>query len=242
MDTRNIGSEYKTETSPSYEIGGSAFVTAILTAFVLIVGNIAAMWYLGQTQAADFMVWVYTEAPFAPFTGLVVFGASLTAGRYFGLKSLSNDNLLFAGAMVLLVEVTYAVFGAGVLSMYSSDLWGPALALSFVVVAGYTVAVTAMVYSTDKSFESWGGYAGGAFLLGIVLVLFQTMLGWTVLGQLAIAAFLIGFMLDLVFEVWQTSSRGRRPLANGMAVYVAFMGVFVHVLQFALQALGGDAG
>lgn len=240
MDSRSIGDEYKTGTSPNYAVGSRNFTISVTTALALVLANILGMWYLAQTEVADFMVWTYTGAFGAPFTGLAIFGVVLTAGRYFGLKSIANDNMAFAWAMILLVEVTYAVFGAGVLSMYSSNLWGQALGATFVFVALYTLIVTGVVYSTDHSFENWGGYSAVFMIGGVFAVLIYSMASWGPLMLLGFAAITIGFMIDLVYEIWHTSSRGRGALANGFAVYIAFMGVFVHVLQLVLEMMAAD--
>lgn len=234
---REIGEQFKTRTSPNYSIGSTDFMVSIGAALLLIVANIIGMLYIADTQLADVMVWLYTDAPFAPFIGLLIFGIALTAGRYFGLKSIANDNLIFAGLMVLVVEVTYAIFGGGVLSLYSASIWLEAVYITFGLVALYTFIVTGVVYSTDHSFEKWGTDAAVFMIIGVLAVFLFTLVNWAVLMWIGFIVITIGFMIDLVYEIWHTSAKNRSALANGFAVYIAFMGVFVHILQLVLEIL-----
>lgn len=240
MDGRGIGTAYKTQNSPTYGVLTRQFGVSMLTTLVLVVATIGGMWHFANTEVASFVTWLYTGAFGAPFTGLVVFGVVLTAGRYYGLKSIAEENLVVAAVMVSVVAVAYAAFGGSILSHYAASLWTGALAITFGFVTLYTAAVAGVVYSTDRSFEAWGAYAGYFMIGGVVGVLAYTFVAWAPLMYVAFALIVIGFLIDLVYEIWHTSNRDRSALANGFAVYIAFMGVFVHLLQLVLEVMAAD--
>lgn len=47
----------------------------------------------------------------------------------------------------------------------------------------------------------------------------------------------VGGVDDLVYEIWEMVSARRKPFVNGFALYIAFTGIFVHILQIALEAV-----
>lgn len=231
---RMPGNDMLTEDSPQY---GISFETlkAALVATVLLIGNIALMYMFAFTALADLMIWLYTDAFFAPFSGLVVFGILLAVGRWIAISGLTNNSYGLAVIGVLISEFTYGVFGAGVLSYAPSDIYLLVLGVTAVITGVITLAVCFYVYSTSKDLSGWREISGGLFLIGIILYLVYTFISNPVLGTIAVVVILLGFVADLIFEVWMTSQRNRSPMINGFAVYIAAAGVFVHVLQFVIQ-------
>lgn len=237
MERDRLTSGYKSSSAPTYGMFSREFAVSMTTALLLVVGTIALMVALATTWVADLTIWLYTGAPLAPFVGLAVFGIALTAGRYLGLREAANGNEEIAMIVAMGVAVVYGAFGAGILSLYESAIWMDALLVTFAVVALYTVIVTTVVYTTDRSFERWATYSGLLMFVGVIAVLVYTFVSWQPLAWIAFGAILLGFAVDLVYEIWHTSFGGRSALANGIAVYVAFMGIFVHVLQIVLELM-----
>ena len=99
-----------------------------------------------------------------------------------------------------------------------------------------TAAVTVYVFNTSRSFRGWQKYAGGLFIAGIAVGVVGFFV-FTPLVLLAGVLFLLGFLVDLVYEVWAVREGRYGTLRSAIGVYVAVMGVFVHVLQWVLRAL-----
>ncbi len=93
----------------------------------------------------------------------------------------------------------------------------------------------AYVYSTDKNLEHWAKYSLACFIGGFAILVVVIFVPELVV--VAFGLFLLGFLCGLVYEIWMTSNRNRSAAANGLALYIAFAGVFVHILQLVLRAL-----
>jgi FtsH-binding integral membrane protein len=209
----------------------------ILTGVGLLGLNIVLMVAVALTPLAGVTLWLYGGAPFAPITGLIVFGAALTGGRWLGLSGLTNGNGLLAIVGIVLSQATYGLFGGGILSVFPNDIWVPAIGITTVVTLAITAVCALAVYKTDVNFAFAGTVsfvllAGGSALIGVGF-----FFGGGILYMIGFAAFLIGFVADLLYEIWRASVSGRSPLANGFAIYIAAAGVFVHVLQIVLELL-----
>lgn len=230
-----VGSAHGTDTSPDYGTASGALLTALGTAAVLMALTVAAMVLAADSRAAGLLARLYST----PIVGVLVVGAGLTAGRYLGMRGLGSGNLPMAAVGATLSVVTYGLFGGLVLTAYPQAAYAPAIAIAGGITLLITLVAATVVYTTDRSFESWGRYSAGLFLVGLGAVFLGSFLGGA--GQLLLLvgflAFLLGFIADLVYEIWHTSSGNRTPLANGFGIYVAFAGVFVHVLQLVLRML-----
>ncbi|MDY6769234.1 MAG: hypothetical protein SVW02_03960, partial [Candidatus Nanohaloarchaea archaeon] len=70
--------------------------------------------------------------------------------------------------------------------------------------------------------------------LGVLLTAF---IG-TFTPAVALLAFilaLLGFLFLLVYEIWETRTAPENVLRNGIGIYNAFMGVFVHILRIVVE-------
>lgn len=231
-----IGGDYHTDDAATYS-GIDLGKTVAVGAGLALITILAMVAFVG-TPVAGFALWAYTEAWGAPFVGLVIFGVGLTAARYFGIKGVAEDNLLVAGLASLLAVVTYGAFGAMILSLYLPALWFKAITIT----GGITVAITLLaglyVHRTDKDLSHFAGISGALMLVGLLAYLLYTIVNIQAIALVGFVAILIGFLFDLVYEIWATSDGQRSPVANGIAIYIAFIGVFVHILQWVLMALG----
>ena len=108
----------------------------------------------------------------------------------------------------------------------------PAIGISTVITAAISSAVALYVFNTDRSFESWQRYAfffviGGFGLGGVGF--------FTGMSLLMLAAGLVSFasfVADLTYEIWAVrENRYASDLRNAIGIYVAVMGVLVHVLM-----------
>ena len=98
-------------------------------------------------------------------------------------------------------------------------------------------AVTVVVYRTDHSFERWNRYSAGLFVGGVVVGAVGVFVA-TPLLLVAGLCFFAGFLVYLFHEVWAVkTSAYPGTLVNAIGIYVAVMGVFVHVLQWVLRAM-----
>lgn len=232
MFGNRIGSSQQTASSPSYATASGEMATAVGTAAVLQLLTIGAMVLFADTAAAAAVNGLFRT----PLLGVIVIGIGLTGGRYLGMRGFGNGNLPLAGVGTALSILTYGVLGGAILSPFASASYGPVLAVTSVVTVLIAAVAGAYVFSTDKDLSHWSRYSTGLFLGGLVAAGVGTFL-FTPILLLAFVCFLLGFVADLVYEIYRTSNRDRSPLANGFGLYIAFAGVFVHVLQIVVRML-----
>ncbi|PSP49731.1 hypothetical protein BRC75_02850 [Halobacteriales archaeon QH_7_69_31] len=144
-----------------------------------------------------------------PIVGLLVFGGALTAGNYLADRGLKNEGMGLAFAGTAILEVTYGVLGGGILAMIASGSRVLALAVTLVVTVAMTVGIAAYVYLRG------GDYSHCLFIFA-------------------------GFTLRLGYEIWRVRAdyAPDRSLVHALGIYVAFTGVFIHVLQIVVRLLG----
>lgn len=238
VDSGRFGSEHYTYSAPDYPLFSRATLVSVGVATALTAGTLALMWLARGTVLAEATIWLYVGAPLAPFPGLIVFGVALSAGRYFGLQWAVDERYALALVASTMVAVAYAAFGAGVLSLFAPSIHAASIAIAAGVTTTVTVGAAVVVHTTDYSFAEWDTYSGVLMLAGFVAhapyQVFPPAL------YLAFGLILLGWIVDLVFEIYVVSDAGRSPVANGIGVYVAFMGVFVHVLQLVLRMMGNE--
>jgi FtsH-binding integral membrane protein len=173
-----------------------------------------------------------------PIVGMVIFGAGLMLGRYLAKKGLKEDNTGLAVIGAGLLELTYGIFGGGILSIVSTGSFALVLGLTAVVTTGIAVLAALLVYGTGRNFRSWGRYSNylfmGAFGTGLIGSAFPPLL------LLTFVLVLIGFIVYLVFEIWRMKQKPGRVLMNGIGIYIAYMGVFVEILQIIISLLADE--
>ncbi|MFB6217400.1 MAG: hypothetical protein ABEJ72_10640, partial [Candidatus Aenigmatarchaeota archaeon] len=89
-----------------------------------------------------------------------------------------------------------------------------------------------LVYLTGHDFSSWNRYANYLFMGVLLFALVGTFAG--PLGIIAFALALLGFIVYLVYEIWNLRQRPSNVLLNGVGIYVAVMGVFVEILRLVV--------
>lgn len=171
------------------------------------------------------------------FVGMATFAISVGGGSWVASKGVQRGSMVVAGAGVTLVQAGYGLFGAVVLGTAASALRVPAVGISIVVTAVLTAAVAAVVFRSDRSFESWQNYSFYLFIAGIGTAVVGA-LAFTPLLVVASLLFFAGFVTSLTYEIWAVkANRYASSLRNALGIYVAVMGVFVNVLVWVLRIL-----
>mgnify|MGYP002761029304 CR=1 FL=1 len=109
------------------------------------------------------------------------------------------------------------------------------LGATLVITLGMTLAIAAYVYVRDREFAHWSRWSFGAFIVGAVLVAVGSVFPIVLLGGFVFI--FLGFTLRLGYEIWhvRSSYAPDRSLIHALGIYVAFTGVFVHVLQIVAR-------
>lgn len=173
-----------------------------------------------------------------PIVGMVIFGAGLMLGRYLARKGLKEDSTALAVTGTGILELTYGVFGGGILSIVSTGAFALVLGITAVVTTGIAVLAALLVYVTGRNFRSWGRYANYLFMAA-----FGTGLIGSAFAPLLLLTFvlvLVGFIVYLVYEIWRMKQKPGRVLMNGIGIYIAYMGVFVEILQIVISMLADE--
>ncbi len=197
----------------------------------LILVNFAFMWALAYTPVALFLGIAFS----IPIAGIIVYGAMLTAGNYLAERGLKRDQMELAVLGVVLLQVAYASFGAGLLAMVSLELQAIAVAVTALLTTLIGVVAAAVVYGTGRDFSSWNLYATFFFIGVLVLGALGTVVPPILL--LAFISALLGFIVLLVYEIWELKTQSSEVYVNGIGIYVAFMGVFIMLLQIIIRLL-----
>lgn len=227
----SVGDAHTTGHSPVYSLVSEATVTALAVGAILMLLTVVGMLAIADTALARAGLAVFS----VPLMGAIVFGILLTGGRYLGLRGIGNGNYPLAVFGSLLSVATYAWFGGMVLTPFDPAIYEPALAITGAITVALSLLAAAYVYTSDEDLSQWATYSAVCFVAGLVALAVGIIFLPALL--LGFALFLLGFLCDLVYEIWMTSNRNRSPAANGLALYIAFAGVFVHILQLVLRVL-----
>lgn len=200
----------------------------------LIFANVLLMALIALTPLSMITDYLFS----IPIVGMVIFGAGLMLGRYLAKKGLKEDSTNMAVAGAGLLQLTYGIFGGGILSIVSAGAFPLVLGITAIVTTGIAVLAALLVYGTGKNFRSWGRYSNylfmGAFGTGLIGSFFPPLL------LLTFILVLVGFIVYLVFEIWRMKQRPGRVLMNGIGIYIAYMGVFVEILQIVISLLADE--
>lgn len=219
------------ESPPDYDLTDKGLVTALSVGAGLMVATIGMMLLTADTVLGGLISTIYS----VPIAGVLLFGGIISLGRYLGLKGVRDDKTVMAVLGSAILVFGYGWFGGGILHYYSADLYAPAIAVTGGITVAITLIAATVVYATDRNFEKYDQYSGYCFLGVIVGSLFGTVVPLIYLLSFGLA--LLGFLLNLVHEIWMTSNKNRPAYANGIGLYVAFAGVFVHILQIVLRVM-----
>ena len=196
-------------------------------AAALIGVNVVLMYLVASTPLSAINDLVFS----VPILGLIIYGAALTGGSMLAERGLEGGSMTMAALGTGLLQGAYALFGGGILSMIAADLRAVALAVTL----GMTVGIAGYVYLRDRSFDRWGRWSLGAFIVGALLVAVGSAVPVVLVGGFAFI--FLGFTLRLGYEIWQVKATysPERSLNHALGIYVAFTGVFVHVLQLVAR-------
>ncbi|ELY41765.1 hypothetical protein [Natronorubrum tibetense] len=203
-------------------IGGATGLMAI---------TVALMYVFAATPLAVVNDYLFA----APIVGVLVYGAAIMGGEIIAERGIKGGDMGIAFAGMVVLQLAFGVFGAGILSMAPQGTQLTVLGITAIVTALMTALVSGYVYARSTTFEHWGKFANYAFLggLGVILV------GTFVLDILLLVGFVLiflGFILRLGYEIWQVRDhRDTRVALQTIGVYIAVAGVFVHVLQLVMR-------
>lgn len=205
----------------------------VFIATALVVLNVVLMALLATTPLAALNATLFAT----PILGVLVYGAALFVGEWIAERGVMSANgpLAFVGLAIL--QGAFGTFGAGVLSFAPPELRIPALAITAVVTGGLTLLIALYVYARSKSFDRWSTFSTVTFLLGVGAIAVGTFVEplFLLVGFVLIFA---GFLFRLGWEIWRVRERrDLPPTLAGIGVYIAVMGVFVHILQIVLRLL-----
>jgi len=203
-------------------------------AAALIAVNVILMYLVAMTPLAALSQLAFST----PIIGLLIFGGALTAGNYLADRGLENDELPLAYAGTAILEVTYGVLGGGILAILAAGSRVLALAATLVITVAMTIGIAAYVYRRGGNYEHWNRWSLYAFVVGAGLVLVGTFVPVVLVG--GFICIFAGFTLRLGYEVWRVRAdyRPDNSLVHALGIYVAFTGVFIHVLQLVVRMLG----
>lgn len=192
-----------------------------------------------------FLMYVFVVTPLAtineylfsvPIIGVVVYGAAIMAGHLLAERGVKGGDVGVAFVGVVLLQLAFGIFGAGVLSFAPRGDQPTILVVTAIVVTLLTAVIGAYVYARSKTFESWGTAANVAFIGGIIAI----AIGSFILPLLLTVGFVLiflGFLLRLGWEIWRVRDQRRASIAlQTIGIYIAVAGVFVHVLQLVMRA------
>lgn len=195
----------------------------------LVLFNIALMAVLALTPARQF-----TNLAFSiPIVGVLVFGALITGGVYLAKQGIRNNNIGQAYGGTGILQAAYAVFGAGIIGFLPQSAFAPVLGITAVVTTVIAFLSGLLVYGTDHDFRNWGKYSSYMFL-GVLGFAFIGSFSPTLVAVAFVLA-LAGFITYLVYEIWEMRQSPQNVYLNAIGIYVAFMGVFVQILQIVVE-------
>ncbi|WP_415379198.1 hypothetical protein [Halosimplex sp. TS25] len=198
----------------------------------LVALNIVLMLALSYTPVAGLGAALFRNF----FIGIATFVVTVGGGYWLANTGIEKGSMGLAGVGVALSQFGYALLGSAILFRVASSMRVTALGITAVVTGIITAVVAVVVFKTDHSFERWQLYSwvcfGGGFLVGAI--------GFFVNPTIMLAAgalFLLGFIVDLTYEIWAVRESKYGDLRSAIGIYIAVMGVFIHILQLVLRVL-----
>jgi len=198
----------------------------------LVLANIALIWILLFTplSAINRLVFDYL------IVGMIFYGIMLTAGSYLGKQGIKNRNYTKAITGAALLQLGYGMFGAGLLSLLGTtetSIIGLVFGITAAVTLSIAILAGLVVYGTGKSFRKWDKYSTYCFLAALGAGFIGSFSG--IFGLLTFVLVLLGFLLELVYEIWHMKINPEEFYLNGLGIYIAFMGVFVQILRIVIE-------
>lgn len=205
-------------------------------AAALIGVNVGLMFLVASTPLSGINDVVFQ----VPILGLIVYGVALTGGNVLAERGLEGGSIATAALGTGLLQGAYALFGGGILASVAAGSRTVALAVTLVATLGMTLGVAGYVYLRDREFDHWGRWALGSFIVGAVLVAVGSAISAVLIGGFVFI--FLGFTFRLGYEIWRVKATYTpdRSLIHALGIYVAFTGVFVHILQIVARNFLGD--
>lgn len=172
-----------------------------------------------------------------PILGVLIYGVMIAVGEHISKKALKRGETGLSIAGIAVLQIAYGLFGGGVLAFAPRDLQLPALIVTLIITTAMTLALIAYIYIRDANLSHWNKWSGWTFMGGMLLALIGSFLEPVIMG--AFVLFLLGFILELGWEIWKVRAEYNpdAPLMHSVGIYVAFTGVFVHILQLVLRSM-----
>ena len=203
---------------------------AIGLSAVLILLNIGLMMAFATVEPlmnAFDLVWEYL------ILGVIAYAALLMGGAYIAKRGIRNSRIDLAVLGTVLLQFAYGTFGAGIIHRASPENQVLVLGITGVITTLIATIAALYVYWTDRNLSFTGMYSNYAFI-GVFIFTFAG----TFVPILAIPGFflaLVGFLLYLIFEVWEMKTTTKDYKLAGMGIYIAYAGVFIHILQIVAR-------
>lgn len=203
---------------------------AIGLSSLLIILNIVLM--LGLARI-DFISSAFAYIWNWAIVGVIFYGILLTGGSYIAKRGIKNSDIGMAGFGAAILQLAYGSFGAAIVAGFSIANQIIILGITGIITAFIALIAALYVYWTDRNLRAAGTYSNYAFL-GLILI---ALIG-TAYPPLMIIGFLFaltGFLLYLVFEIWQMKTQAVTWKMSGIGIYIAYAGVFIHILQMVAR-------
>ena len=203
----------------------------VATGLVLL--NVVVMWLFGFTPLSrvnDILFGTFF------FLGVVVYGALLTAGTWLARKGVKQGDMRKAVSGTGMIQLSYGMFGAGIITaLLSPQLQLVALLITGAVTTAIALLCSILVYATGHDFSNWNRYSNYIFLAVLAIALVGSFSG--IFATISFFLALTGFIVYLVYEIYTVKIRPNKVYLNAIGLYVAYMGVFVHILQLVIRML-----
>jgi FtsH-binding integral membrane protein len=221
-----------TETTRGFLLSGREWKVVGLATGLMVL-NVFLILALVATPLATVNQYLFS----APIVGVIAYGVALVAGEWIAERGVETDSTGLAVGGMAILQFAFGTFGAGVLAFLPAELHVPAVGITAAVTAGMTLLLATYVYARSKDFDRWSTYANVSFVGGLIAI----AIGTFVLPVLLLAGFVLiflGFLLRLGWEIWRVRERRDVSVAlQAIGIYIALVGVFVHVLQIVVRML-----
>lgn len=198
----------------------------------LIVINILLMVILSYTPVAYLFSYIFST----PLIGIIITGLLLSGGYSLADKGIKKQDIYLSLIGIGLVVFTFSGFGSSILQPYNFEEYIIPLIVSGLITTGISLLCGYYVLRTNGSLERYKRYSTYSFI-GVLLTGGLGLL-YTPIYVLSFILVLVGFITDLIYQIWMRDIGSRPELYDGFALYVAYIGIFVQILQIVIQFLG----
>lgn len=206
--------------------------TSIAIGSGLLFANIILMWLLTYTPIPSLTLLLFKYL----IVGVLAFTGVLWLGNWLATRGIASGQNGLAIAGVSILQIAYGAFGSSVLIVFAKNTWIAGLVITAGITAAITAIVALFVFMSNKNFSQWGKYASYVFMAAIVSALIGTFVT-TFFYAFTFFLVVTGFFIYLVYEIWSLKAHPKNILLNAFGLYVAVMGIFLHILQIVMSFL-----